>query len=188
MNHAPNLPIDLGDGLVLRRGSAHYSERLSDFNARVHSDDGWDKPDEPLRTWVMDMASGTHPTFRVCDFTLVEDTRRDMIVSSLSLISQSWSYEGIPFPAGQPELVGTHPEYRRRGLIRAQFDVVHRWSAERGQLVQGIVGIPWYYRQFGYEMALDCGGGRGGYEPNIPKLKENETEPYRVRQATGADL
>ena len=53
--------------------------------------------------------------------------------------------------------------------------------------VQAITGIPWYYRQFGYEMALNLGGGIG-YRPHIPRLKDGETEPYRVRPVTAADL
>ena len=40
-------------------------------------------------------------------------------------------------------------------LSRIQFEEVHKWSAERGETVQAITGIPFYYRQFGYEMALD---------------------------------
>src|SRR5262249_56124862 len=35
----------------------------------------------------------------------------------------------------------------------------HRWSAERGHVMQFIAGIPWFYRQFGYEMAIQRGGG-----------------------------
>jgi hypothetical protein len=89
---------------------------------------------------------------------------------------------------GRPELVGTLPEYRNRGLVRAQFEVIHRWSAERGHRVQGITGIPYYYRLFGYEMALDLGGRRLGYEAHVPKLKEGEAEPYRIRPAAEADL
>jgi hypothetical protein len=55
-------------------------------------------------------------------------------------------------------------------------------------MVQAITGIPYYYRQFGYEMALDLAGRRFGYEANVPKLKEGEEEPYRIRPATEADL
>jgi hypothetical protein len=54
--------------------------------------------------------------------------------------------------------------------------------------VQGITGIFWYYRQFGYEYALDLGGGRVAYFSNIPTLKENETEPYRLRTMTMQDI
>jgi hypothetical protein len=33
----------------------------------------------------------------------------------MALISQTWTYGGIPIAVGNPELVGTHPEYRGRG-------------------------------------------------------------------------
>ena len=86
---------------------------------------------------------------------------------------------------GRPELVGTDPDYRRQGLIRAQFEVLHQWSAERGELALGITGIPWYYRQFGYEMCLLRGGGRAGYRPQAPTLPAGAAEPYQVRPAAG---
>jgi predicted acetyltransferase len=84
--------------------------------------------------------------------------------------------------------VGTLPEYRNRGLVRLQFEVVHAWSAQRAEQVQAITGIPYYYRQFGYEMALDLDIGRFGYKPHVPRLKEGETELYRIRPAVEADL
>src|SRR5260370_563284 len=95
----------------------------------------------------------------LCKHALVEDTRNGAIVSSINLINQTWSYEGIPFKVGRPELVGTLPDYRQRGLIRKQFEVLHAWSAERGQKLQAITGIPFYYRQFGYEFAVSMGSG-----------------------------
>jgi GNAT superfamily N-acetyltransferase len=118
----------------------------------------------------------------------VEDTRSGDIVSSLNLVSQTWTYGGIEFRVGRIELVGTLPDYRRRGLIRAQVEVVHDWSAARGERVQGITGIPWYYRQFGYEMALGHMGSRSGDAANVPRLRQGETEPYRLRPATDADV
>jgi hypothetical protein len=89
---------------------------------------------------------------------------------------------------GRPELVGTLPEYRNRGLVRAQFEVIHQWSAERGEKMQAISGIPYYYRMFGYEMGLSLGGGRVGFTPHIPKLEDGEEEPYRIRPAGEGDL
>ena len=182
------LPRDLGDGLLLRRAAPADTDALADFNAQVHRERGASEPEMGIWLWTRDLMSGALPTFRPEDFTLVEDMRTGTIVSSLNLISQTWAYEGIPFKVGRVELVGTHPDYRRKGLIRAQFEVVHRWSAERGEMVQAITGIPWYYRQFGYEMAMTEGGGRQGYRLYRPKLKEDESEPYRVRPATEADL
>lgn len=179
---------DMGDGLVMRRSTPADVEELADFNARVHSDDGWDKPDDRVAAWVNDLLTRPHPTFNVGDFTIVEDTKTRKIVSSLNLIPQTWEYAGVPFEVGRPELVGTHPDYRKRGLVRAQFDVVHQWCAERGLLVQAITGIPYYYRQFGYEMALNLGGGRSGYKVHVPKLGEGKEEPYLIRPAQTGDL
>ncbi len=50
-----------------------------------------------------------------------------------------------------------------------------------GHLAQGITGIPWYYRQFGYEYAIDLDGGRCVYPALIAPLKDGETEAYRFR-------
>ena len=179
---------NLGDGLILRRSSAADADKLVEFNGNLHREPGDEGPEEHVAAWVGDLMSGDHPTFNVDDFTVVEDTATGAIVSSLCLISQIWSYGGIQFGVGRPELVGTLPDYRNRGLIRAQFDLIHGWSAERGEMLQAITGIPWFYRQFGYEMAITLGGRRLGYKPQVPKLKEDEEEPYGVRPATEADL
>lgn len=179
---------DFGNGLIMRRGMPEDAEALAEFDAKVHSEDGPENPDHLVGAWVRDLLTKPHPTTGAQDFTIVVDTNSGAIVSSMNLIPQTWSYEGISFGVGRPELVGTLPEYRNKGLIRAQFDVIHGWSAERGHLLQAITGIPYYYRLFGYEMALSLGGGRAGFLPQVPKLKEGEEEPYQVRKAVGADL
>ena len=179
---------DLGDGLIIRRATMADVEALVEFDSRVHSDDGWDEPFAPLGTWVRDLLIKPHPTFGMSNFTVVQDTRTGKIVSSQSLILQTWSYGGIEFGVGKPELIGTHPDYRMRGLTRAQLEVIHQWCVERNLVVQVIAGIPWFYRRFGYEMALDLGGGRTAYAANIPKLGSDAEERYRARPATLTDL
>lgn len=180
------LPRDLGDGLVLRRATVGDTGRLADFNATIHDNDG--EPDEWVGVWTRDMMRGDHPTTGAGDFLIVEDTRTGAIASSLCTISQRWSYAGIPFGVGRPEIVGTHPDYRRRGLVRAQFDVLHAWSAERGEAMQAIGGIPWYYRQFGYEMAIEMDPDRTMHRYHVPKLAAGVDEPYRIRPATERDI
>jgi GNAT superfamily N-acetyltransferase len=179
---------DLGDGLLLRRATVEDIEDLVAFHGDVHRDPDMDAPERFVAAWVRDLMERPHPTFQPGDFTVVEDGATGDIVSSLCLISQTWAYEGIEFGVGRPELVGTHPDYRRRGLVRAQMEVIHQWSAERGEKLQAITGIPYYYRQFGYEMTMTLGGGRAGFAGNVPKLKEGEAEPYLLRPATGSDL
>src|SRR5512138_497917 len=177
---------DLGNGLVMRRATREDAEALAEFNGKIHGENEADT--RRVAAWTHDLLARPHPTLQPGDFTIVEESATGRIVSSMNLISQTWTYEGIEFGIGRPELVGTLPEYRNHGLVRAQFEVIHQWSAERGHMVQGITGIPYYYRLFGYEMALDLGGRRFGYEPNVQKLKEGEAEPYRIRPATEADL
>ena len=53
--------------------------------------------------------------------------------------------------------------------------------------MQGITGIPWYYRQFGYETAMNLGGGRGVTGVHLPKLKDSHSEAYRLRPAVDDD-
>jgi hypothetical protein len=183
-----NQPIkDLGNGLLLKRSTPADIERIAAFQTKGFAE----KPelaDDRIAVWVRDLLSGKHPTFGQGDFTFVEDSKTREIVSSLCLIDQIWNYEGISFKVGRPELVVTLPEYRNRGLIREQFDVVHAWSAERGQILQFITGIPYYYRNFGYEMALDTEAGRNVYEFHLPRLKENEAESFTFRPAELADI
>ena len=188
--HLNNRPIlhDLGDGLILCRSNTGDAEALAEFNSHIHSEEGFDKPDLRVGAWTRDLLARPHPTFHADDCTMVVEALTGKIISSMNLISQIWAYEGIPFNVGRPELVGTLPEFRKRGLVRLQFEEVHKWSAERGELVQGITGIPFYYRLFGYEMGLELGGGRTGYEAQLPKLKEGESEPFTIRAAIEADI
>ncbi len=171
---------DLGDGLIMRRAVKRDKNALLEFNIKVHGDF--------VKHWIIDLMNGKLPTFQPGDFIIVEDTNTGAIVSSLNHISQTWAYEGVPFGVGRVELVGTLEDYRRRGLVRAQMEVLHELSAARGEKAQGITGIPWYYRQFGYEMGLDLGGMRMGYKPHIPKLKRGEKDPYSLRAPKEEDI
>ena len=178
---------DLGDGLVLKQADLADVDRLAKYNAANLSDDGPDQPEEILSHWTKDLMTN-HPTGRPQDFAYVEDTETGQIVSSLCLISQTWTYEDIPFGVGRVELVSTHQQYRCRGLIRAQFGLLHQWSRAKGEKMQAITGIPYFYRQFGYEMCLSLGGSRRGYRPHVPRLKDGEAEPYQIRAAVPEDI
>ncbi len=180
------LPLNLDNGLVLRRSTAEDAEPLAAFNARIHGENEQDA--RAVATWTRDLLSGQHPTFEVNNFTIVAERATGKIISSMNLISQTWTYAGIPFAVGRPELVGTDPEYRRQGLVRLQFDVIHSWSDQRGEMLQAITGIPYYYRQFGYEMTVNLDSSYSAYPVNVPALKEDETEPYHIRPAQESDL
>lgn len=168
-----------GENLVLRVALPDDAEAVVALNTRVF--------DDRITQWTADLASGRHPTVQAVDFTVVEDTHAQKIVSSVCLISHTWQYDGIPFPVGRPDLVATDPEYRRRGLVRRQFEAIHARSAAKGELLQVITGVDWFYRQFGYDMGVNLWGSRCLDASRVPALKDGETEEYRLRPATTED-
>ena len=143
-----SMPRDLGNNLVMR-----FCEAEDVPQAIALFDLVWKR--ESFRAWFEDLMSGRHPNARFHDFTVVEDRTTHRLVSLFGLISQTWQFGDVSFGCGQPEAIVTHPDYRRHGLVRKQIEIIHQLSRARGERVQVIWGIPWYYRQFGYEYALE---------------------------------
>lgn len=180
---------ELGAGLVLRWSVPSDLENLKQLYGNVFRGGRSTNPfNARMGYWVEDLMSGRHPLSGPNDFAVVEDTERGRLAAATCLMNQTWDYDGVALPVGRPEIVATEAEYRNRGLIRAIFDLIHARSAARGHLAQGITGIPYYYRQFGYEFALDLGGGRTQLISSVAPLKEGESEPYLLRPATPEDL
>jgi len=142
---------DLGDGLVLRSAdNTQDIERVAEFNGSIHGQ-GVTEMTRNLFTH--------HPSKHVEDLIFVEDSQSGEVVSSLCLIPWTWRYGDVDIAAGEMGIVGTREGYRHRGLIRAQVALFKRRLEERGCLLSHIQGIPYYYRQFGYEYALPLEGG-----------------------------
>lgn len=180
---------ELNDGLILRSAQPRDTDALVDLQIHAFANPDTNEPDVYLGEWTRDLMSGKHPTFTPQDFLVVEDTGTHKLVSCMCLLSQTWTMDGISFGVGRPEIVCTDAAYRNRGLVREQFRVIHEWSQERGELVQAITGIPFYYRQFGYEYAIDLVAPRQTFIPHqIPELKPGEQEKFRLRRATENDL
>lgn len=106
----------------------------------------------------------------------------DRVVSTATLLDESVRVGSAVLPAGQVELVATDVAYEGRGLVRALMGWAHERSAARGHLLQVMIGIPYFYRLFGYEYAID-----------IPPARELTAPPepgaaLGLRRATPADL
>ncbi|MBV9712337.1 MAG: GNAT family N-acetyltransferase [Ktedonobacteraceae bacterium] len=181
---------DLGQGLVARWSTADDSENIAQLVAMVFRS----KADEPVNTHLTNkvrrLMRGDNPLMDPGDYAIVEDTSKEghPIVACICHWRHTWEYEGIAFEVGRPEIVATHPDYRNRGLIRVLFEMVHARSADEGRLITAITGIPYFYRQFGYEYALDLGSKRTTYISQIPRAKEGEQEPYTFHEATIEDI
>lgn len=106
----------------------------------------------------------------------------DRVVSTATLLHETVSIGSIDVPTGQVEMVATVRSHEGRGLVRTLMQEAHRRSAARGDLLQVMVGIPYFYRQFGYSYAMP-----------IPLAWEVPTAPpvdpaVTVRAAVTADI
>jgi len=181
---------DLGDGLTLRWSTERDAEEIVHVTSTVFRW-GADAPaNVQLANMMREAMHGDYPVTGPGDVAVVEDTRRreHPLVAATFLWRQSWSYGGIPFVIGRPEIVATAEDYRNRGLVRAIFSIIHARSEAEGHLVQGITGIPYFYRQFGYEFALDLDTDRVTPLALIPPAAEDKPEPFTFREARLEDL
>jgi hypothetical protein len=111
-------------------------------------------------------------------------TDADRVVSTATLLDEQLRVGPVVLPAGQVELVATAKGYEGRGLVRALMAWAHRRSAERGQVVQVMVGIPYFYRLFGYEYAIDIPQPRLVAAP----ADASQNPPVSLRPATLEDV
>jgi len=187
---AANYRRELGGGLLQRWSTPEDTENIAQLCGMVFRD----KEDEPLNIRMMESVhrqmNGDFPLMGPGDYAVIEDVGKEgnPLVACTCLWRREWEYDGIAFGVGQPEYVATHPDYRNRGLIRKLFEMVHARSEAEGHLVQGITGITYFYRQFGYEYALELEGRKTTYLSLIPKTQESTPEPYSLRTATPEDI
>lgn len=76
------------------------------------------------------------------------------IVSIATLLDESVRVGGVVLPAGQIEMVATAKVAEGRGYVRALMQRCHDLSKSRGHVLQVMIGIPNFYRQFGYSYSV----------------------------------
>ncbi|GAA2094051.1 hypothetical protein GCM10009801_61760 [Streptomyces albiaxialis] len=135
--------VPLPGGLVLREARAADLEQIGELlTARGEPEDAVDH-----RLVVEDPDAGWSACAVVVD--------GDRVVSTATLLDEEVRVGGVRLPAGQVELVATDRAYEGRGLVRALMGWAHARSATRGHVLQVMIGIPYFYRLFGYEYAID---------------------------------
>jgi predicted N-acetyltransferase YhbS len=106
----------------------------------------------------------------------------DRVVSTALLLDETMRIGSVVVPAGQVELVATDRAYEGRGLVRALMGWAHERSAARAHLLQAMIGIPYFYRLFGYEYAIDMPRARAVAAP------PDAAGAPALRRATSGDL
>jgi predicted N-acetyltransferase YhbS len=76
------------------------------------------------------------------------------ILSTATLLDEQVRVGSVTLPAGQVEMVATRRDAEGRGYVRALMERCHRSSAARGHRLQVMIGIPNFYRQFGYHYSV----------------------------------
>ncbi|MHB0877258.1 MAG: GNAT family N-acetyltransferase [Anaerolineae bacterium] len=168
---------DLGDGLVLRSVCDESDiERFATFQFDMFHN---------TECVTVDRLLHYHPEVTPDDFFFVEDTGNSRIASTTCFVPWHCRYDDVELRVAQLEVVATHPDYRRRGLVREQIRHFHDLADERGYEMTAIGGIPYYYRQFGYAHAVDQ--GRAWVVPAYAQPEGAGGAGYRLRPATADD-
>ena len=164
------MPVPITDGLELRGLRERDIEQTAELlTARGEPADAVD-----LRLVLDDPDAGPE-----CVAVVVHG---DRVVSTATLLDETVRLGGVDLPAGQVELVATDPDYQGRGLVRELMAWAHGRSRERGHLAQVMIGIPYFYRQFGYSYAIPQHRWRALAKP-VPRV-----DGVTVRRATPADI
>jgi ribosomal protein S18 acetylase RimI-like enzyme len=137
--------VPLDDGLVLRTATDDDFDQIVSLSLEAHGDQ---------ESWGLHYVTDR---YGIDSWSVVVDGPR--VVSTCLLMDHQvelGAVDGVSvtFPAGQIEYVATHADYRRRGLVRTQFEAHHRVADERGDLVVFVAGIPFFYRALGYSYGL----------------------------------
>ncbi|MEO8106056.1 MAG: GNAT family N-acetyltransferase [Actinomycetes bacterium] len=104
------------------------------------------------------------------------------VAATATLLNEQVRVGSVMLPAGQIELVASAVKYEHRGYVRALTDWCHDKSARRGDVVNVMIGIPNFYRQFGYHYSIPM-------HPWAESLGAPEVPTsLAVRVATAADL
>lgn len=161
------------DGIEVREATEDDLDQVSDLlERRGEPADAVDlrlvaaDPDEGLRSVLV----------------AVDDGR---VVSTATLLSERVRVGEVVLPAAQVEMVATEPSHEGRGLVRSLMDAAHARSRARGDVLQVMIGIAFFYRQFGYV-----------YSMPIPHTRTLASVPspvagsagITVREATTADI
>jgi predicted acetyltransferase len=139
----------LADNLTLRVASGELEDfqRFIAFNLTVHQDDS-------LKRYVSHLKHD-HPRKNQIYWIYIEENDSKKIVSMITLMPVEWNFDGVTIPICEMELVGTLLDFRNRGFFGKLNKIYEAIMKQEGYLLSVIKGIPYYYRRFGYDFALN---------------------------------
>jgi hypothetical protein len=166
-------PRDLGNGLVLRNATPEDVPAALGLLKVVHSEDIM----RSTAPWFE-----KHPRMTFGDIFIVEDTGTGKIVSHAIQLPGTWILDGLEIPMIQMEVVGTLEQYRHQGLMRAINTAYDERAVEVKPVSQAVAGIPYFYRELGYEYAVPMESGFYIAPSLIPDLPDGQHEIISIRK------
>jgi hypothetical protein len=174
------MPRDLGDGLVLRLATPADAEAVAACHNRNQNAE--------VADWVRAMMENAYGSPEPDHFLVVESTATGRIVSSIGIVPGRTHYAGLLLRSAKIELASTDADFRRRGLVRAQFAAAHELFRAGGVLLDHVTGKPWVYRQLGqYTLAWPEAAGHLLGLRGLPPA-EHGAPRLHLRPAVPGDL
>ncbi|MBD3408454.1 MAG: GNAT family N-acetyltransferase [Candidatus Lokiarchaeota archaeon] len=161
----------VNDTIVFREATADDKDLIYEHVKAVHEEDILP---------VMDRLFGHKSDYQISDNFVAYDTEKNIVVSYLCLIRHALSIDGSVVPVAQMDFVGTLPEYRNRGHIRQLNELFEAKAISENIPLYLIGGIPYFYREFGYEYAIPMLRRMIVAKDLIPKLDPSESEPVLI--------
>lgn len=91
------------------------------------------------------------PFTNINDFSYIEENGK--IISMMGIIEHVQRFGEREIKVGEINFVGTHPDYRKRGLISKLMNYWLEEMKKRNIVFSFLFGIPNFYQQFGFEYA-----------------------------------
>jgi predicted acetyltransferase len=175
----PGIPQRLDEDLVIHTCQTDADiERVAALNGEIHGS----TESEAVRRWLLK----GHPQIRPEGWLFVEDEETGEAVATLSLIPLTWRYGPVSLPVAELGFVATQPTYRRRGLQRALSATFDRIALANNYTLAAIEGIPFFYRQFGYEYALPLFDSLFNWQ--LDEIPRGRSAGFSFRRAELADV
>ncbi len=94
-----------------------------------------------------------HPEMTEENFFMVR--HGEEVAAGLVLLPQRWIIDGVEIKVAEMGCVGTSPKHRRKRLQWILNDEFDSYARENGYDLCVLAGIPFFYRQFGYQYAVE---------------------------------
>lgn len=172
-------PQDLGGNLIMRNASTEDIPALLEHFKIVHGEGVVDQ----LRVMLE-----CYPRFTWEDSFIIQNSSSGEVVSCVILVENAWVLDGIQVPSVEMEAVGTLDAYRNKGHIRLLNEKFEERASQHNPLIQTVAGIPYFYRNFGYEYAANLGGGYHVNSDLVPRLPDGEEESVTFKPVTSGNF